>query len=116
MSFAGSVENGIRPSSAQTQVRVRALVTMKLKASTLRPGQRQVISGAVKHFHTGSVRLTIRRNGKPFLSKSVALKDSGYSFSLPMRGVGSYWVNVRFAGGDDDHLAGSAIRRFKVVR
>lgn len=114
VSFAGDA--GLRSTASVTNVRVKALVSLNAATQGLKLGKSRTISGAVAPAHTGTVKLTIKRNGKQVLSKSLPLKSSRYSYSYKPRAAGSYSVVASFAG-DADHLGGgSPVKIFKVTR
>ena len=84
--------------------------------SNLRLGQTQTVSGSVDPAHTGSVRLTIERNGRRLNTKTVPLTSTGYSFSYTPARTGSYAIFARI-GSDTDHLGSTSVKStFKVVR
>lgn len=126
--FAGDTVNGFaRATSDAEQVRVRAAISTNLSRSSLKKGERLVISGLVRPTHRGNVRLTIEGNGRVVARKSLelhsvessqnlALKSSRYRFNYRPPEPGRYTVRASFAG-DRDHLgATSAARGFTVTR
>ncbi len=115
--FVGGGSN--RPvTSPLSVVRLKALVTLNVAGTDLKLGGTRTVSGGVFPEHKDmSVRLTIRRNGKPYATKMVPLVDSRFSLRFKPRAVGGYSVVASFPDHPPGHLGNvSGPKRFRVVR
>jgi thermitase len=126
--FAGEEASGLPPATSidrrvnvtlATQspaAQAQALVSLSTAKTNLKLGKSRAISGSVNPAHTGSVKLTIKRNGKQITTKTLTLRSSKYSFTYKPTRTGTYSFSARF-GGDADHLANTSVARsFKVVK
>ncbi len=114
--FNGDEASGLGPSEAIRRVDVKALVSQNTATTNLRLGEGRTIYGAVTPAYTGSVKLTIRRNGSVVSTKSLTFSKSRYSFVYKPSRTGTYSFVVSYAG-DAGHLGNtSPARSFKVVR
>lgn len=96
-------------------IRQPSAVSLNLSTATVRLGATKAISGAVAPAHTGSVKVTIKRDGKQVLARNLPLSGSRYSLRYKPNAVGSYSVTVSFAG-DADHKPSAATKSFRVIR
>ncbi|HEX2729193.1 MAG TPA: Ig-like domain repeat protein [Rubrobacteraceae bacterium] len=119
VTFAGDPAAGIRAAESVIGIKVKVVIPLNVAATDLKLGQSRTIAGAVNPSNpakTGTVELTIKRNGATVLSKPLALSNSRFSFSYRPTAVGNYSVSVGYAG-DANHVGSvSLIKGFKVVR
>ncbi len=95
---------------------MQVLVSVSTATTRLKLGRTQTISGSVSPAHTGSIRLTIERNGRLLSTKTVALAETGYRFSYKPPRAGTYAVSASL-GSDTDHLGGTSVwRTFRVSK
>jgi hypothetical protein len=115
--FAGEESAGLpAATSLSRRVNVKVLVSLSTATNKLKLGDRETISGSVRPIHTGSVKLTIQRNGRRLTTKTVPLTSAKYSFNYKPTRVGTYAVFARF-GSDTDHLGSTSVKRtFSVVK
>ncbi len=115
--FAAESSSGLpAATSTTTRVDVKALVSLSTSTTNLKLGKSRTISGAVSPAHTGSVTLTIKRDGAVLTTKTLTLSSSKYSFTYKPPSVGTYSFSASF-GSDTDHLGNTSMERsFKVIR
>lgn len=114
--FEGDEAKGTLPATSSTRrVNVRVLVSERLSTDGLKLGDTVTVSGAVAPAHEGDVTLIIRRDGKAWAEKSVALQDSRYSLRCKPDAVGKYTVFARYPT-HSDHLGNTSPKRSFVVR
>ena len=113
--FAGNQALGLKASTSPgRRVNVKVVVTEYVSTHSLRLGRMVVISGRVLPSHTGRVSLSIRRNGKVFARRSVALRRSAYHLNYKPPRTGRYSVRASFSS-DSDHLGNHSPNRSFLV-
>ena len=115
--FAGEQSAGLpSTTSLDRRVNVKVVVSLSTTRANLELGDSKTISGSVSPAHTGSLKLTIERNGRRLTTRTVPLASTGYSFTYKPTRTGTYAVFARF-GSDTDHLGSTSMKRsFKVVK
>jgi hypothetical protein len=98
------------------QVGVKVKVSQTTSTTKLRLGRYRSLAGSVSPSHTGTVKLTIKRNGAPFDVKNVNLNDSEYWMEFRPPRTGTYSVKASYAGDADNLGNTSPTKSFKVVR
>ncbi len=113
--FAG--DGSISPSTSTAgRINVRLEVSLETTTTNLKLGGSQTLSGSVTPAHTGSVKLTIKRNGRRLTTRTVPLSGTDYRLTYKPTKIGTYAVSATF-GGDNDHLGNKSVNRtFKVVK
>ncbi len=115
--FSGNSALGLESSSSTaTQVKVKVSVTENLSASSITLGKSLTISGAVSPSQTGSVKLSIKRNGKLLATRSIALSNSKYSYTYKPPSTGTYSVVASYAGSTTNLGNSSPSKSFTVAR
>lgn len=115
--FSGHPALGLGSSSSTApQVKVKVSVTEHLSASSITLGKSLTISGAVSPSQSGSVKLTIKRNGSLLTTKSVTLSSSRYTYTYKPPKTGTYSVVASYAGSTTNLGNSSPSRSFTVAR
>lgn len=112
-SFAGdaSLEPAV---SAPTLVSVKAKVSVSVPP-TIKPAANPgvSISGQVVTTRAGKVQITITRNGKVIVKKTVSITASRFKLSQKLPGKGKYAVKAAVSKSAT-HLGNTSVRRFSV--
>jgi hypothetical protein len=117
--FAGDQASKLNASTSNVQlVKVKIKLTVTVTPTTVKLGEKPVISGVVRPVHTGSVKVTIKRGTTTLVNrKSVPLINSRYRYVYNKPpSTGTYTVIVSFVPTDGDHLGNTVTKRFKVTR